>query len=82
VNETASDLEITAPASDELLMVSVRLTTCRENHTSPEGSDKEQNRAISAGCIRMTNEDAIDLYNRAGKLALRLNPLESVSHES
>jgi lipoprotein-anchoring transpeptidase ErfK/SrfK len=32
--------------------------------------------AISSGCIRMTNEDAIDLYNRAslGTLVVVLGP--------
>jgi hypothetical protein len=30
----------------------------------PSGSDQYIGHAISSGCIRMTNEDAIDLYNR------------------
>ena len=25
---------------------------------------REQNRPVSSGCIRMTNQDVIDLYNR------------------
>ena len=38
-------------------------------------------RAISSGCMRMTNEDAIDLYNRAslGTLVVVLGPTRNAS---